>query len=894
MTFHGDPALRHHAFEGPDYLINHESVSLLPADLNVTTEEIDLTFEVLNIGAGLKDSLEIEILHEWEYGSNSYFLRIAAPANKEIISARIPMPGFEAAGNNLLFIRVDPANKIEESPGEQGEQNNILIDGTGRPGHSFFVLDNSAKPFFPDDFAIVNDPENIVLRAAVGNGLSPGGVFWIQLDTTELFDSPVLIDTKISGESTIIEWKPNQTWDPEQVYYWRIGTAQGNSTASEIHWRNRSFIFLPDNDPGWNQSHYYQWDQNSFHQMSISPTDRKLSFAERQWNIRIKNELNDPTDFWVFVNGTPWASLNPKELSPAICIFAWTRSDLIFRNNGNDFGSIPYSPDGFVYKVKDEEDLKNIADLLNAIPEGSRVFIHTILENEFSDLSLEYWNKPIDQSGRSFFDIMEDYGASKIRQFEDRGTVPYTYIFDKGKGAVIEDIANNIFETIDLSSIGMNSWEEGEMKSVMLGPAKRWKKLIWNETKSEEDQSKLQVFGVSASGQEKLLRDIVNQHEVDLASINPYIYPYLRLKYQASDRVFRSSPELHFWRTYFEELPDPSMFNDASSIGIPDTLNAGQNLVLAYDVKNFSSSKLEPLLIRYRLIDESGTEKVYLKRAGGIGPNEVVRMEHSITTDQLSGKYQVQIELNPNNDQLEKDVCNNFGSMEVFIVEDRINPLLDVTFNGQYLENEETIDENPEIRIRLSDAQSNVLLTDPEDIKITLYYPDIFIWQVDADDPNVVFSPAVSLDANYSEYILTPTLNIHGRYTLQVSGKDASGNGAGKHPYQVSFYVGDSYDGPKFRIYPNPAQDHLSIDYFHDKEVLPERFRLVFYSADGKRINLIDQSSFGGVRQGLNSFVWDLRDSSGRPLPNGLYYYQLLNNLDSSNERKRGSFVIIK
>ena len=160
---------------------------------------------------------------------------------------------------------------------------------------------------------------------------------------------------------------------------------------------------------------------------------REFTFGKRTWDIRVKNELLDPQDFWVFINGTPWLSLNAKRLAPAISVFIWHPKDILFKNRGTDFGSLRFSPDAFIYKMTSPSDRKNMANLLYGTPDGSRVFIHTILKDENSNLGVNNWKNDKEVIGLDLFEVMKEFGAEKFELLKERGTVPYTYIFDKGK-----------------------------------------------------------------------------------------------------------------------------------------------------------------------------------------------------------------------------------------------------------------------------------------------------------------------------------------------------------------------------------------------------------------------------------------------------------------------------
>ena len=164
----------------------------------------------------------------------------------------------------------------------------------------------------------------ITLRAAVNNGLRPAGRFIMQIDTTELFNSPLYQETIVEATQSTLEWQPDILHEVGRVYYWRVLQSQeGQGLARTGDVPTRSFVYDPESRPGWHQSHYYQWLKNDQIKMVLDEESRSWSFDSRIWDIRIKNEVRIEGDFWVYVNNTPWASLNPNGLGSLVSIFAW-------------------------------------------------------------------------------------------------------------------------------------------------------------------------------------------------------------------------------------------------------------------------------------------------------------------------------------------------------------------------------------------------------------------------------------------------------------------------------------------------------------------------------------------------------------------------------------------
>ena len=68
-----------------------------------------------------------------------------------------------------------------------------------------------------------------------------------------------------------------------------------------------------------------------------------------------------------------------------------------------------------------------------------------------------------------------------------------------------------------------------------------------------------------------------------------------------------------------------------------------------------------------------------------------ILIKQFIETRHLVGNQQFTLEVNPNNDQQERLHFNNILVSNFKVIGDRLNPLLDVTFDGEHLLNGDLI-----------------------------------------------------------------------------------------------------------------------------------------------------------------------------------------------------------
>ena len=162
LTLHGDPAYRPQTFEGPDYVVDENSLTLTPSIVNANTPRVSVSFDVVNLGRSQPDVLDVYVIHQTPNGiaQDTQHLMIPSPASSTTINLDILNPGEQWIGNNRILIKVDPTNGIHEMPNPIAERNNELIGPTGEKGTSFYVFDNSAKPVYPTNFGILSDDQN--------------------------------------------------------------------------------------------------------------------------------------------------------------------------------------------------------------------------------------------------------------------------------------------------------------------------------------------------------------------------------------------------------------------------------------------------------------------------------------------------------------------------------------------------------------------------------------------------------------------------------------------------------------------------------------------------------------------------------------------------------------
>jgi hypothetical protein len=319
-------------------------------------------------------------------------------------------------------------------------------------------------------------------------------------------------------------------------------------------------------------------------------------------------------------------------------------------------------------------------------------------------------------------------------------------------------------------------------------------------------------------------------------------------------------------------------------------LNQFTNFSLDYAIANLSEWPMYNVKCRYVFTDASNNPTTVFQYIDTIPAKDTViaRLNYLITSSAFIGLNKLLVEINPidSDYQQEQYHFNNYASLVFQVSRDNINPLLDVTFDGQHILDGDIVSARPEIHIRLKDESNNMPLNDTSLMKINLVYPDGSVKKLKLDGIENEFYPADSTKLNQDNTataILKPMLNIDGNYQLIVQGYDRSGNASGNYDYKISFEVINKSMISNVLNYPNPFTSQTRFVFTLTGYQVPEFFRIQIMTVTGKVVKEINKSELGPIAIGRNitEYAWDGTDQYGDPLANGLYLYRIITRLNN-------------
>jgi hypothetical protein len=277
------------------------------------------------------------------------------------------------------------------------------------------------------------------------------------------------------------------------------------------------------------------------------------------------------------------------------------------------------------------------------------------------------------------------------------------------------------------------------------------------------------------------------------------------------------------------------------------------------------------------------------KKIQGLKPDSVAATSLEFSSLGMSGRNKLWMEVNPQDEQWQKEQFhfNNRAIIDFFVVEDKTNPLLDVTFDGIHILNKDIVSPRPNILISLKDENKFIALNDTANFAVYLRYPDGNLERVHfmkQGQEQMRFYPA-SLPKNSCRIEYQPMLTRDGEYELRVQARDGSKNASGSNDYVITFMVINRSTITEVLNYPNPFSTSTRFVFTLTGTEIPSHFKIQIMTVTGKVVKEIHKEELGHIRIGRNisDYAWDGRDEFGDRLANGVYLYRVITKINGQS-----------
>ena len=890
----GDPAVTLNPHPKPDYAIEESMVRLNPSFVSVADNLFKLNAKFINLGKAVDQNIVVQVKRTYPNGLDDVIFKDTIPGIRyaDSIELYVPIDALRDKGINKLTVSIDSENGVEEL----FENNNTITK-------EILIFENEARPVYPYNFGIVNK-QNIKLLASTADPFSTSKQYRMELDTTERFNSPIKISKSINSVGGVIEFDPGITYVDKTVYYWRVGLVQDNG---DTKWSNSSFVYLANHEIGYNQSHEYQHRKSELQRIELDSVSKKFEFTQALQEVFVRHGVYPTTSnqnayYYTYINGQPkfaggcgYNEINFNVIDPNT-FKPWVNTSpsggLLYNSNGI---CGPDRQNNFMYFLNSSQGRKNAMDFLDLIPSGAYVIVRNNAHPDFgSNTFVNAWkaDTALFGSGNSLYHKLYNQGIVNLDSFNRPRAFAFVFKKDDKGFTPVTEFSEDVFNGLTLNAVCMSLDFKGSISSPVFGPAKQWKKLLWNGSSEENpstDEVNLMLIGIKQNGIKDTLYNNIQPRDFDISSVDAQQYPYLKMQLQVLDSANSTPYQLNYWRLTYIAAPEGAVAPNVY-FQMKDTLDIGEPLNFKMAFQNISDANFQDSLkIKMIVTDKNNVTHVLpvqRHRPLGAAP-DTLHVRYPIDTKQLVGANTLFVEVNPDNDQPEQYQYNNFIYKNFYVRNDSLNPTLDVTFDRQHILNGDIVAAKPFIEVKLKDEAKWMLLDDTALISVQVIDPDNVTRMYHFDNDTLRFVPAQQAPNtdNTASINFYPHFVKDGTYQLIVSGKDRSKNTAGNIEYKVNFEVINKPMISNVFNYPNPFTTSTAFVFTITGAEVPQNLKIQILTVTGKIVREITREELGSLRVGRNitDYKWDGTDQYGQKLGNGVYLYRVITNLNGKS-----------
>ena len=928
MAFHGDPIMKLNWHKKPEIHISIENTYVTPSFIDLETDSITLNIVVSNLGRSIDSLITIQVIRDFPLLTEDSIYTITLPYlnYNDTVKLKMPLQPNVSIGINSFNISIDLPSLFPE---QYDELSNNQITKT------LFVNIDGILPVEPYDYAVVPNP-SVTVKASTINPIAPLNTYVFEIDTTDLFNSPDQHRYyKVTGLGGVKEVDPSQWLDfttnlssplvctDSMVYFWRVAVDSTTPT-----WRESSFQYITGKT-GWGQDHFFQFKNNNFSNVNYNRPNRDREFGPRLATLNCKvTNLPVTSDGynlqWYKIDGDIKES-NMCGLTPSIHVAVidpisllpwgkrWNHPTNGTQNPTHGFGNyndysvcrnrIEYY---FVFQQNSPTKLAAFRNMVETqVPDGHYLLIYSTMEANFAN-----W----DLLDSTLFNTFRNLGSTLLTD-SLQSSKSFIFFTKKGDASTVVETTSNIpQQSFELNASMVSSAIIGEETSTLIGPASDWKTIYWKQNSVEpitNDSTRLRIQALNAQGNVLQTIDTVFSVQDSMLNVNALLpaatYPYLRLNAYYKDAVTFSPAQNNRWHVLYQPLPEAAIDGSVAYTWLPqrDTLEEGEQVQFAADIKNIYTLDMDSLLVSYWIEDENHVKHpIAYTRQDSLKVGETFRDTVTFNSLGLAGINSFWMEVNPYltgssiiTDQPEQVHFNNLLERAFYVNGDDINPILDVTFNGQRILNGDIIAPDNEIVISLKDDNSflvmdqdsdttlfGIYLTDPNGIQTRIPFVD------GAGNQIMQWIPANASNKRFK--IIHPAIFLlDGTYKLQVQGSDRSGNLSGNFDYKVEFEIIHESSITYMMNYPNPFSTSTRFVFTLTGSVVPEEMIIQIMTVTGKVVREITEDEIGTMQIGRNisEYAWDGKDEFGDFLANGVYLYHVIAKINGEDIKHRDS-----
>ena len=424
LIYHGDPALTIAKADNADF-----TATDMKAVFNNENDNFDISLKLYNLGAA---SQEITKVNLYRVYPNNDTIFIASQSlsikNNKSINFQVKNNGLSEMGINSFLVRIDEMNEVVE----MNEKNNNLV----------LTINLSAKQInriYPADFAMLPE-KNFTFMATNADVFAAEKTYRFEIDTTPAFNT-ILHSADVTAKGAMISYQAQYNFLDSVVYYWRV--TEGNNNDGDYS----SFVVIPGKT-GFNQSHRYQFEKNSF--ITLNQTAQGFEYNSKKHELSVVNALTPS----VLAPGFVASFFNNNLIEKCRCQNENGVYVLVMDQNRNtwtvagttQYGAVNCDPSRatslFLFETANPAKQDALEQFLrDSVPAGHYVMMYTL-----NDAKVNTWSE-------SLVNLLSSYGSSAIANLSAEQTVkPWAFFFEKGKTNSKEAVANSSSDIITLKA----------------------------------------------------------------------------------------------------------------------------------------------------------------------------------------------------------------------------------------------------------------------------------------------------------------------------------------------------------------------------------------------------------------------------------------------------------
>lgn len=911
MTLHGDPTLVLNSPKLPDLDIHAADVSTIPAQVTADADSFKVRAIFRNIGRGTGHPFYVALERTMVGAGVTLPLmlrQVSMQAYCDTVYFTLPTRvGQNGTGLNIIEVRLDlDPDLIPES---DDLANNVV-------SKQVMISSGDILPVEPYDLAIV-PASSPMLKASTGEPFAPPRTYIFQIDTTDLYNSPVMEQHTLVAPGGVVQWQPASIYNlnaaqDSVVYFWRCTLDSAGQGA--FNWHEFSFQHLHGKQ-GWGQSHFFQFKNDNFNLMEHDRPHRSFDFfgGEHQIGCLVKGGSytqcywTKDLDMEEGQGNMEYPSLNVSVVDP----FDFTTWMTRYNGEGRYYGQSNYDGHGrsrqersFVFWEQAAAQMDSMANMLtNIIPNGYYVLVHTYLR---------LLRGPV--AGTNAMAALGALGATNLVNGAVPDSVPYIFFCKKGDPSSVQEVwGQSQTDLIDMTAHMQLNSRSGSMDAPRSNQALSWEGLSWRmQPQQVGDSSRIQLYGITPQGTEQLRLDLPGYSgNVDLQPVlTAAQFPRLRVKgrFWNNGAVLPKPAQMKRWQLLGVPAPECALDPPAGLYMHLDSLFQGQQAAVMVSVRNIGQVPMDSVLMSAIVTDRNNQDhRVHYKRRAPLPVGALLQDTIRFDTHLFPGPNTITIEANPVDtlthqyDQPEQYHFNNIATLRFLTKQDLENPVLDVTFDGIHILNGDIVSAKPEIQVTLHDENQTLLLNQPTDtafFKVFLTDPSGTTRQIYFRSGNVQvmeFVPATG-PSNVSKVFYRPNLSRDGKYRLAVRATDKSRNSSGDRDNAMDFEVINRPTITEVLNYPNPFTTSTRFVFTLTGHEVPTAMRIQIMTISGRVVREVPMAELGPLHVGRNvtAFAWDGTDQFGDRLAKGVYLYRVLAQLNGQDIEYRdggaGSF----